>query len=169
MKQTSGGNGSAVMDVVASLICAQDLSEKSNGSMQPQLMNMLDHSGVNMNGSTNLELQTKLTLKDELNFLLRDAAKIHKIDVDKAGAIVRLYRRVEVLSALPPQTAGISGLHDGLVPGSAGLHLGDGGMGIGGGMGGEGLLDEGLMGLGDGDELLGGMKLDIGSGDFNVG
>lgn len=167
IKQTLAGNGSAVIDVVASLICAQDLSEKSNGSIQQQLMSMLGNSTVNMNGTTNLELQARLSLKEALNIEVRDAVKIHKSDVERAEAIVRLYRKVEVLSALPPQTQGIGELHDGLVAGSGGLHLGDGGLGVGGhGIAGIGALDEGLMGLGDGDDLLSGMKLDMGGGDF---
>ena len=35
-----------------------------------------------------------------------------------------------------------------------------------GGMGGDGLLDEGLMDLGGGEDLLGDMKLDMGGSDF---
>lgn len=169
IKQTSTGSGSAAIDVVASLICAQDLSQKSNGPMQQQLISMLDNSAVNMNGTANLELQTRLSLKDALNVEVMNAVRIHKVDVERAEAIVGLYRRVEVLGALPPQTQGIEELHDGLVTGSGDLHLGDGGLGVGqhgiGGIGGEGLLDDGLLELGDGNDLLD-VMLDPGGGDF---
>ncbi|KAB8300368.1 hypothetical protein EYC80_000551 [Monilinia laxa] len=160
--QTEAGNGSVVLDIATSLICAPDPA-----SFDPGLgMDLL--SG---NGNSPQPLQRRLTLKEALKTEAENMPKVHKSDTFHAETVIRLYRRVEAQSVIQqqllPHNNGLGDLNEvmgdtvmgdgSLGPADSNLNMDD--MGAGGDelmmMGGSGhggdLLDAfGGDGLGDG-------------------
>ncbi|KAF5879332.1 putative mediator of rna polymerase ii transcription subunit 5 protein [Botrytis fragariae] len=116
--QTEAGNGSVVLDIAISLICAPDSASFDSGS------------GIDiMSGNTPQLLQRRLTLREALKAEAENMPKVHKTDTFHAETVIRLYRRVEAQSVIQqqllPDDNGMGGLDE--VMGDA--VMGDSGLG----------------------------------------
>ncbi|KAK6607257.1 Mediator of RNA polymerase II transcription subunit 5 [Botrytis cinerea] len=90
--QTEAGNGSVVLDIATSLICAPDSASFDSGS------------GVDiMSGNTPQLLQRRLTLREALKAEAENMPKVHKTDTFHAETVIRLYRRVEAQAVIQQQ------------------------------------------------------------------
>ncbi|TGO83846.1 hypothetical protein BPOR_0584g00030 [Botrytis porri] len=110
--QTEAGNGSVVLDIAISLICAPDSASFDSGS------------GMDiMSGNTPQLLQRRLTLREALKAEVENMPKVHKTDNFHAETVIRLYRRVEAQSVIQqqllPDDNGMGALNE--VMGDAGL------------------------------------------------
>ncbi|KAM3071863.1 mediator complex subunit [Clarireedia jacksonii] len=119
--QTEAGNGSVVLDIATSLICAPDpTSFDSNTSASIDIL-----SGAN---NSPQPLQRRLNLREALKVETDRMPKVHKTDTFHAETVIRLFRRVEAQLAqqqsLLPHDDGLGGLNavmgDGVM-GDAGL------------------------------------------------
>lgn len=177
-QQSTNGSGSAVLDVAVAIICAP---QPSAAAISQPLDLMLDP-----NGAPHQVLQHRLTLREALQREAENAPKIHKDDVPKREAIIRLQRRVEaqLQMQVPGMGGGIGGMemqnqHAGLLndmagiaggmqdqldmSGAAGMSLGNSTQNIDDAIAAAGAGD--MMSLGSlggmGDDLLGGMDIDL--------
>ncbi|KAI9646513.1 mediator complex subunit [Ciborinia camelliae] len=163
--QTEAGNGSVVLDIATSLICAPDPASFDSGPGMDLL------SGTS---SLPQPLQRRLTLKEALKSEAENMPKVHKTDAFHAETVIRLYRRVEAQSAiqqqlLPHDDDGLDALNE--VMGDA--VMGDAGLGPADqpnlniddmGAGGEELMMMGGSGHGDLLDAFGGDGLGDGMG-----
>ncbi|PQE23737.1 mediator complex subunit Med5 protein [Rutstroemia sp. NJR-2017a WRK4] len=106
--QTQAGNGSVVLDIATSLICAPDpVSFDSSTSASIDLL-----SGVS---SSPQPLQRRLNLREALKVETDKMPKVHKTDTFHAETVIRLFRRVEAQLAqqqsLLPHDDGLGGLN----------------------------------------------------------
>lgn len=170
--QTEVGNGSAMLDVAISLICAPEPTSW-DGNTNTAAMGAIDLMAT----PPTTPLQRRMNLREALKIEAERMPKVIKTDAAHAETVVRLYRRVEAQMLIEPQVmmgdANMAVLTQQLVDGGmAGGMGGSMGVGVDDGMGslagGESDLMSGLMGgeldMG-GDMEMGGDDLFEGMGD----
>jgi len=127
------GSEAVCFDIATSLICAPDIHSL------PPLMSLNTMAPAH---------QHRLSLRDALRLEMDHVGKLHKKDVLAAETLVRLSRRVEALGQVSQ-----SAIMDEAINAV-------GAEGFGQAVQMEGMLDQGF-GLDDGEDLLGGMKMEI--------
>ncbi|KAI5917313.1 mediator complex subunit Med5 [Camillea tinctor] len=148
--QSEAGNGSIVLDIVTSLICAPDVTNVPPPPMMALLVDP-NHPPVPQ--------QTRISLRTALKHEAENFKSIQKTDPAMAEMIIRLYRRVETQLLMPEPTEAM--LHDGL-----GLELNENAAAINDAI--AAAQNDGLVSH-DGNMSFGGGDINLGGGGESAG